>query len=446
MVKFAIESNREQAVAIQIRETLPRGFDTADLDFDVGHGGSGWRVLGDQLEFSWALSPNDSLITSFGVSSSKSKVKRFDTVPTLERIQPVDPEAVANGGTIPLWRGGGGAGAIHANTPVSNSTSGSVEHLTVDGDIEPLLGRESSPRCLVAIPAYNERHAVTTVVAQAKAYADSVLVIDDGSEDDTAARAQDAGAEVVQHEYNKGYGGALKTAFREANRRETDHLVVLDGDGQHDPADVPRLVDHQRTENAEIVIGSRFVGGVENTIPLYRRFGLWLINFMTNLSMGNVRSAMRVRDTQCGFRAYNRRAIRSLAADDTIGDHMGASTDVLYHARRQRFRIDEIGTSVDYDVENASSHNPFSHGLVLISNILRTIERDRPIASLGVPGFVSALIGLGFGYWAVFRYVQVETFPVGLSMLSSFFMLIGVFACFTAIMLHSLNRFAVSKR
>lgn len=442
LVKFAIESDREQAVAVRIREVLPHGFDETDLDFDVEEGGSGWRALGDRLEFSCVLLPNDSLVTAFGLRRHANDVTRFGAVPTLERIQPIDPEVATSGGATPLWRGGGGSTADPSG-PVSNFENGSIEHVATDSDLGSPIERKSSPRCLVAIPAYNEENTITDVVTQAGAYVDSVLVIDDGSEDDTVARAQAAGADVVQHEYNKGYGGALKTAFQEANRREVDHLVILDGDGQHDPTDVPRLIDQQRSEGAEIVIGSRFVGGAENAIPFYRRIGLWLVNFMTNLSMGNLRSKERVRDTQCGFRAYNKRATESLAADDMIGDHMGASTDVLYHARRQRFHIEEIDISVDYAVENASSHDPLSHGLVLISNILRTIERDRPIASLGLPGFVSALLGLGFGYWAVFRYVQAETFPVGLTMLSSFFILAGAFACFTAIMLHSLNRFVI---
>jgi hypothetical protein len=78
---------------------------------------------------------------------------------------------------------------------------------------------------------------------------------------------------------------------------------------------------------------------------------------------------------------------------------------------------------------------------VLVSNLLRTIERDHPIALLGVPGFCSSFVGLGFGYWMLTNYVTTGTFPIGLAVSAGFFALTGVFACFTAIILHSLNRY-----
>ena len=106
------------------------------------------------------------------------------------------------------------------------------------------------------------------------AYADCVLVIDDGSTDETVTRAYETGATTIEHERNWGYGAALRTAFEEAARRDADHLVVLDGDGQHNPSDIPRLVAEQERGDAEIVIGNRFVDGHESTIPLYRRLGL----------------------------------------------------------------------------------------------------------------------------------------------------------------------------
>jgi cellulose synthase/poly-beta-1,6-N-acetylglucosamine synthase-like glycosyltransferase len=130
----------------------------------------------------------------------------------------------------------------------------------------------------VAIPAYNEAETIAEVVVETREYAEEVVVIDDGSADDTAARAYDAGATVIEHDHNEGYGAALRTAFETADRRGVDHLVVLDGDGQHDPADIPRLVARQAETDAEIVIGSRFVDGYESAIPSVRRFGIQVVN------------------------------------------------------------------------------------------------------------------------------------------------------------------------
>lgn len=296
------------------------------------------------------------------------------------------------------------------------------------------------PAVMIGIPAYNEATTVGDVVASAKGYADTVLVVDDGSDDDTARRAREAGATVVEHEFNSGYGAALQTLFREADDRGVDHLAVVDADGQHDPSDVPEMVERQRDTGAELVIGSRFTDGGRTDAPLYRQFGLSVINVLTNLSMGVVRPSSRVSDTQCGFRVYSRSAVASLAANGSIGEGMSASTDILYHAHSNDFDIEEVGTTVDYDVDNASSRNPFTHGIGLIRNILATIERERPFLILGIPGFLAVLAGIGFGYWAITAYIARGSLPLGPSVGSMFLGLGGIFATFTAIILHSLDQ------
>ncbi|WP_435078240.1 glycosyltransferase family 2 protein [Halococcus sp. AFM35] len=311
---------------------------------------------------------------------------------------------------------------------------------TAEGEpVSTLAG--SGCEVLVAIPAYNEASTIGGVVERAREYADAVLVIDDGSDDDTADSAVTAGALVSEHGRNRGYGAALKTVFAVAQRADVAHLVVLDGDGQHDPADVPRLVDAQQDTAANLVIGSRFVGGVASNVPLYRRAGLKTINTLTNLSMGVVRTSSRVSDTQSGFRAYDREAIATLAADPAIGDWMSASIDILYHAHHYDYAIEEVAIEVSYDVENPSTHAPVSHGVALVRNILKTIERERPLTALAVPGFSLTFGGLGFGYWAATNYVQSGTFPFGLALMAVFLTLLGIFACFTAIVLHSLSTY-----
>lgn len=294
---------------------------------------------------------------------------------------------------------------------------------------------------MVAIPAYNEAATIGEVVTRARKHADRVVVVDDGSEDNTAARATAAGATVVEHRRNQGYGAALKTAFEVAHSNNARHLVVLDGDGQHAPSDIPQLVAAQQQTDAQIVIGSRFIDGSTQNAPLYRRLGLKTVNGLTNLSLGVVRAASRVSDTQSGFRAYDWEAIETLATDRTIGNWMDASTDILYHAHHHDYAIEEVPITVTYDVENASTRAPLSHGVVLVRNILKTVERERPLTALAVPGFSLTFGGLGFGYWALTNYVQSGTFPVGLALTAVFFMLIGTFACFTAIVLHALSTY-----
>jgi glycosyltransferase involved in cell wall biosynthesis len=427
LVKFTVESDREHPVAVRIRD---RSTTTEPSDIEAGVCGDEtcrWTVDDDRIVLSRSMIPGDSFVTGYR-TSHPDRAEAHQT-PTIEAAQPIDrQDAVA--GVVPQWRGDGGTVSLTNDAGATTGTATDVAPITDD-----------AIDCLVAIPAYNEEGTIADVVSRVDPHADEVVVIDDGSRDDTAARAYEAGATVVQHERNRGYGAALRRTFREADQRGATNLVVIDGDGQHDPDDIPRLLDRQTDRCPRIVIGSRFVGDRKSTIPTYRRFGLSVVNAMTNLSMGTVGSEQRVKDTQSGFRAYNADAIGSLAGNGSIGAGMGASTDVLHHARRHDFDVKEVGTEIEYDVCHASSHNPITHGLALLGNLLRTIERDHPIALLGIPGFTSSFVGLGFGYWMITNYVTTGIFPVGLAVSTSFFLLIGVFACLTAIILHSLNRY-----
>lgn len=320
----------------------------------------------------------------------------------------------------------------HSENVLADRSSYTVEAVTD-------VSQEAALEVVVGIPAYNEAGSIASVVEGASKYADRVVVIDDGSQDDTATRAREAGATVIEHEYNGGYGAALKSLFEEAARYEAEHLVILDADDQHSPADVPNLIATQRETDAEIVIGSRFIEDANTDAPLYRRFGLFVVNTLTNFSIGAFTPSDRITDTQSGFRAYNGRAIRSLAADDDIGDRMHASTDILYHANQRDYSIEETGITVRYDVENASSHDPVSHGYSLVSNISTTVQNAHPLLSLGLPGIASILMAVSVSYWLVTNYLASGSPSLVLATLSVMFGVTGFFACVAAIILHALQ-------
>lgn len=320
-----------------------------------------------------------------------------------------------------------------SETALAEQTGFAIE--AVSAGVAP----QRTPSVVIGIPAYNEAGSIASVVEAASEYGESVLVVDDGSSDDTALVASEAGASVVEHEYNRGYGAALKTLFRAADRQDAAHLVILDADNQHDPADIPKLVAAQRETNADIVIGSRFVDGAVTDAPRYRRIGLFVVNTLTNLSIGAFRPSKRISDTQSGFRAYNRRAIAGLADDETIGSQMNASTDVLYHAHQRGYRIGETGITVRYDVENASSHDPISHGYNLVSNIATTVQNTHPLISLGTPGFISLLLGVGSTHWLVSDFLATGSPSFALTALSALLWFGGFFACIAAVILHSLK-------
>ena len=296
------------------------------------------------------------------------------------------------------------------------------------------------PTIVVGIPAYNAADSIGRVVDRAATYADEIIVVDDGSRDETADRAREAGAVVVVHERNRGYGGALKTLFRQAADRRAKHLVVIDADGQHDPSDIPTLIETQTRQNTDIVIGSRYVGERKTKIPLVRSLGLAVINNLTKASLGKLRPSGFIRDTQSGYRSYSLYAARSLAADPLIGDNMGASTDILHHAHRNRLSVSEVETTISYDVENASSQGSVSHGLDLLQNIFWTIEYGKPLLILGLPGGLITLLGVTLTIQLLAQTAQTGTLASIRLVPPILFAIGGVLLCIAAVMMQVLNR------
>jgi hypothetical protein len=190
---------------------------------------------------------------------------------------------------------------------------------------------------LAVVPAYNEEAAIADVVAGIRTVvpAADVVVVDDASTDATAAAAAAAGAVVLRLPYNLGIGGAVQTGFRYARDRGYETAVRLDGDGQHDPAELPRLLAVLEAEAVDIVTGSRFVDGSGGyRPPLARRIGItwfaWLVSRLTR---------RRVTDTTSGFQALGRRGIE-LFAEDYPSDYPEVEASLL--VARRRLRLVEV--------------------------------------------------------------------------------------------------------
>ena len=167
-------------------------------------------------------------------------------------------------------------------------------------------------RKIAVVPARNEEANVADVVRGIRAFDPGfdVVVIDDGSSDGTAAAARAAGAHVVRLPFNLGIGGAVQTGFRYALEHGFDVAVRLDGDNQHDPEELERLLEPVLAGEADIVVGSRFLGGGEYRPPLARRLGILMFASVVSLLV-----RQRVTDTTSGFQALNRRGIALFAAD-----------------------------------------------------------------------------------------------------------------------------------
>ena len=201
----------------------------------------------------------------------------------------------------------------------------------------PLHERLQALRRVAIVPARNEEGAVAGVVAELRAFDPGleVVVIDDGSTDGTARVAEAAGATVVRHPFNLGIGGAVQTGFRYALEHGVDVAVRLDGDGQHDPAELPGLLEPLLAGEADIVVGSRFAAGPSAyRVPLARRIGIRLFSRIVSLLV-----RQRVTDTTSGFQAANRLAIRLFAADYP---HDYPEVEATVMVVRHRLRLKEV--------------------------------------------------------------------------------------------------------
>jgi len=187
---------------------------------------------------------------------------------------------------------------------------------------------------LAIVPAYNEADMVGRVVRDIRRHAPGfdVVVVDDGSTDDSAAEAEASGALVLRHPFNTGIGGAMQSGYKYALRNNYDVAVQVDGDGQHKPEYLPEMLDalQTRTDKADMVYGSRFRGDPGYKVPIGRRVG----NMIFSVVLSAI-TRQRITDPTSGFRMTNRRGIE-LFARDYPHDYPEVEALLMLHAHRLR--------------------------------------------------------------------------------------------------------------
>ena len=300
---------------------------------------------------------------------------------------------------------------------------------SVDANLHELL-------VVVGIPAYNEEKTIARVVLGAQKHSHIVVVCDDGSDDLTGEIAERLGAVVVCHGKNLGYGAALQSLFKRARELKADVLVTLDSDGQHDPAQIPLLVEPIEQRLADVVLGSRFMdqNGTAD-MPAYRQLGVKVI---TKLSNGSGKNG--VSDSQSGFRAYSKHALERLSMQE---DGMSASIELLRAINKNGLKVCEVPISCKYSNSagvKTSSENAVTHGIGLVMSLVKLVVEDRPLTFLGVPGILSLIAGVFFGVWMMTLYAQTHTIITNIALASIAFILLGFFLISTAITLYAITR------
>jgi glycosyltransferase involved in cell wall biosynthesis len=191
------------------------------------------------------------------------------------------------------------------------------------------------PSLIVVIPAFDEAENLPGVLAALAevALGAEVVVVDDGSRDETAAVAARHGARVLSHPFNLGYGAAVQTGYKYALERGAELLVQLDADGQHDPREIPRLVDPVRRGECDLALGSRFVEESGYEMGRLKSRGRKLLEWL------GARAGVHVTDPTTGFQAMNRATLELFAQDFFPPDY--PDVDVLVVAARSGLRVRE---------------------------------------------------------------------------------------------------------
>lgn len=207
-------------------------------------------------------------------------------------------------------------------------------------------------RRLIIIPAFNEAGNLPRVIPEIRSQAPGfdLVVVDDGSSDDTSAVARGLGALVISLPVNLGYGGAVQTGFRFAVRHDYDLAVVVDADGQHDPANIVDLAQVVATGQADVAIGSRFRGRADYSIPWAKRTGMKVFAWVVSTITGQP-----VTDPTSGFQALNREVLRFFAYDNYPVDYPDADTLLVLHYAG--FRTREAPVTIRQRLSGVSMHS-----------------------------------------------------------------------------------------
>ncbi|MPN21613.1 hypothetical protein SDC9_168993 [bioreactor metagenome] len=203
----------------------------------------------------------------------------------------------------------------------------------------------------------------------------------------------------------------------------------MDSDGQHNPAEIPKLVAPILKGEADVVNGSRYLNGDLTDTPSYRRIGQTILDKATVMNSG-----VKITDSQSGFRAFAG-STKDIFRFNAQG--MAIESEMLADAGRYGLRVKEVPIGVRYDVDG-STENPVRHGLTVLLKIIKDMEYDKPLYYFTMPGLIFAVVGLYMGLTFLRTFYLGGNLDFGPTMLMILMTLVGVFMSFTGVLLHSI--------
>lgn len=280
---------------------------------------------------------------------------------------------------------------------------------------------------LACIPAYNEEKYIQDVIKKSLPHVDKVIVCDDGSTDNTAKIAKEAGAVVISQK-NQGYGAAIITLFDYARKENAQIMITLDGDGQHNPDQIPLLINAITAHNVDVAIGSRFLDDTTKASS-YRKTGIKIIT-----SASNYGTNFKISDSQSGFRAYSKNAIDAIHPTE---QGMSVSTEILLKISNKGLSVAEVPITISYG-DDTSEHHSVPHGISVLANTLKYISIKHPLKFYGIPGIALIIAGIIIGGLFLDAYLNKQTVFYGSLLGSVVLFLFGAILSVTAIILFSM--------
>jgi len=237
------------------------------------------------------------------------------------------------------------------------------------------------------------------------------------------------GALVINHDKNLGYGAAIRSLFLKAVELNFDALVTMDADGQHNVDDVKTVLEPILKNEADIVIGSRFLSDNNKEIPKYRKAGIRIITKLANTSLDK-----EITDSQSGFRSYNKQVLSKILPSE-FG--MGVSNEILIKANKLKFRIAEVPIKVSYEGDT-STHHPITHGASVFISTIKFISIEHPLKFYGIPGFCFLGVGIFFIIWTLQIFSESREIITNISIIAIGTTIFGTMLIMTATILYSI--------
>ena len=281
------------------------------------------------------------------------------------------------------------------------------------------------PRTIAGIPALNAEETIAKIIVHAITWVDQVVVVDDGSSDDTSLIASKLGAHVIRHKRNLGKGAALRDIIKYA-RTAKGVLVTLDADGQHNPDNIPNIMKPVLNGDADLAIASRTHGNV----PKGRRIGGEILDHATSVVTGG-----NAVDSQSGFRAYSERALVHVSANE-FG--MGADAEILIKAKQAGLRVVQIPVTMSYGGLKTSTHNPMYHWLDVFFSLVKFVSIRHPLLFYGGFSALMFLIATVFGVQTLDYYTKWGRVVTNMALVSVAAGILGFLSFFTGVILFTL--------